>query len=386
MGNQNKKQTIITSIPFQNLKDLPIPLDKSQCLLHKQEILICGGNNERACYSYHTLKNEYKFICEYPKNVELFGHCVVKLMDNNKDSNEITLLSFGGCEYAKRHTLIMKYVSVWNNDNKMNQSKKYNQWIPFKDNNNNIIHIGRDEDDYFRVRAVIGGSNNNLLFIAYYPKNISVFDLNTFKWIKHYTFQNNTSCHCFISKLENRQIIMKTNNKNYEMILFSDNIIFSIKYNEDNNNFQCEQIHDCNNIAKFKNCAYVRINDNILFFGGNDGYVISKSIYKYSIHENILTIFDLTLHIPLYNCFGILNEDNTYIHIIGGNNFKRDKISIHMKTKVSDWRNSSQLVIFFFNICIYIYFFFCDQTYIVLKLINSQIMKYNLLFNIGFEF
>ncbi|ETO36801.1 hypothetical protein RFI_00261, partial [Reticulomyxa filosa] len=95
---------------FQTLMESPILLDQSQCVLHKHELLICGGKGERACYSYHTLKNEYKFFCDYPIGVELEGHCVVKLVDSNsnkdKDNNQITLLSFGG---YNKHTLVMKY-------------------------------------------------------------------------------------------------------------------------------------------------------------------------------------------------------------------------------------------------------------------------------------
>ncbi|ETO02869.1 hypothetical protein RFI_34544, partial [Reticulomyxa filosa] len=72
MGNRNTTH-------FQTLKELPTPLSQSQCVLHKYEILICGGYDQRACYSYHTLKNEYKFICKYPIGVGLYGHCVVKL-------------------------------------------------------------------------------------------------------------------------------------------------------------------------------------------------------------------------------------------------------------------------------------------------------------------
>ncbi|ETO11531.1 hypothetical protein RFI_25845 [Reticulomyxa filosa] len=45
----------------------------------------------------------------------------LKLIDNNnKDSNEITLLSFGG---EHKHTLMMKYVSVWSNDNNNNDNE-----------------------------------------------------------------------------------------------------------------------------------------------------------------------------------------------------------------------------------------------------------------------
>ncbi|ETO34215.1 hypothetical protein RFI_02880 [Reticulomyxa filosa] len=104
MGNRN-------TIHFQSLKELPTSLYQAQCVLHKHEILICGGYEQRACYFYHKVKNEYKFICECPSNFTLNGHCVVKLVDNN---NKITLLSFGGYKGTK-YTLMMKYVSVWNN-------------------------------------------------------------------------------------------------------------------------------------------------------------------------------------------------------------------------------------------------------------------------------
>ncbi|ETO07591.1 hypothetical protein RFI_29802 [Reticulomyxa filosa] len=85
--------------------------------------------------------------------------------NNNKDSDQITLLSFGGhC----KHTLVMKYASVWSNI-----SNNYNEWISLADNHNHQIVIGRD-DDYKGIRAVIGGSNNHLLFITYVKNNISI--------------------------------------------------------------------------------------------------------------------------------------------------------------------------------------------------------------------
>ncbi|ETO34805.1 hypothetical protein RFI_02282 [Reticulomyxa filosa] len=159
MGNQN-------TTSFQILKDLPTSLSESQCVLHKHELLLCGGANKRTCYSYHTLKNEYKFICKYPRDVELNGHCVMKLVDNdNEDSNQIILLSFGG--YPK-HTLTMKYVSIWDNmSNKSNDSNNFNEWI-------HQFIIERNKYHYYGgLRAVIGGRNNNLLFITY-PNYICV--------------------------------------------------------------------------------------------------------------------------------------------------------------------------------------------------------------------
>ncbi|ETO15541.1 hypothetical protein RFI_21822 [Reticulomyxa filosa] len=162
---------------FQTLKELTIPFIKSQCVLHKHEILICGGYDQNSCYSYHKIKNEYKFICDFPNDVILWGHCVVKLVYNNKDSNQVNLLCFGG---HFKHTLIMKYVRVCDNLSKENNQ---NKWTPFTDNNN-IIKIEKDSNNYYVVLAVLGGINNNLLFITYYPHCIIVFDLNTYQFIK----------------------------------------------------------------------------------------------------------------------------------------------------------------------------------------------------------
>ncbi|ETN97482.1 hypothetical protein RFI_40047, partial [Reticulomyxa filosa] len=101
------------------------------------------------------------------------AYCVVKLVDNNKDSNQITLLSFGGPKFRNRHTL-MKYVKLNN----------YNKWTPFTDNHNNTIIIGRNDNDYEVVRAVIGGSNNHLLFITFQFNNIiALYSIQENKWM-----------------------------------------------------------------------------------------------------------------------------------------------------------------------------------------------------------
>ncbi|ETO14149.1 hypothetical protein RFI_23220 [Reticulomyxa filosa] len=142
---------------FQTLEELPTQLTESQCVIYKHEILIRGCQDESACCSCHTLKNEYKFICEYPSDVDL----KVQLVDNNnnnKDSNQITLLSFGG---ANKHILVMKYVSVWINiSNKSNELSNYNQCVPFTYNHNYPVIIGRYNDNYRLMRALIGGISN----------------------------------------------------------------------------------------------------------------------------------------------------------------------------------------------------------------------------------
>ncbi|ETO36311.1 hypothetical protein RFI_00751 [Reticulomyxa filosa] len=188
---------------------------------------------------------------------------------------------------------MMKYVSVWSDDNnsgdknenenqnetnkskklnELNKSNNYNEWVPFTDNHNHPIILGRDRDDYRGMRAVIGGFNNHLLFITYPDNNISVFDLNTFQFIKHDQLPTDyIGYHCFVSKSENGQGqgMMKTNQKNkqnYQMLLFCMETGLSIEYDEDNNTFQFYQLLVCDDIALLICYAYVRINDIILFF------------------------------------------------------------------------------------------------------------------------
>ncbi|ETO00853.1 hypothetical protein RFI_36589 [Reticulomyxa filosa] len=135
---------LANSSTFRHLNNLPFRLYQPQCISYKYEIIICGGPFQNGCYSYNTLKQEYKHICNYPVNIQLKGHCVMKLVEN-KDDNTIILLSFGG---VSKHTLVMKYISIWNDNNAMKESIKYNKWVPFTDNCGNKIPIGRAEDDY----------------------------------------------------------------------------------------------------------------------------------------------------------------------------------------------------------------------------------------------
>ncbi|ETO24695.1 hypothetical protein RFI_12465 [Reticulomyxa filosa] len=334
-----QSQHLTTSTPFQSLKALPVPLKDFSCTLHKHEIFICGGQSKKDCYSYHTIKNEYKLICKYPSSIDTDGYNVLKLVDNNsKENNEITLLSFGGSSYLKKHAFVMKYISVWSNsdDNGINKSNNYNQWVPFTDNYGHPIYIGRDEDNHRGMRTVIGGSNNHLLFITYASNNISVFDLNTFQIVAHTLLPAYSwiQYHCFVPKPE----MMKTNKKKiYEMLLFCAKTGLLIEYNEDNNTFQFHQLPVCKDIEPFYQYAYICVNDIILFFGGHYwkdcNHFISKSVHKYSIQENSWTTFQNTLPSQLYGCVAILSEDNTHIHIIGGQNNEKTTVPTHVKTK-----------------------------------------------------
>ncbi|ETO34588.1 hypothetical protein RFI_02503 [Reticulomyxa filosa] len=319
-----------TTTPFETLASLPIPIANTQCVIHKYEVLICGSFYNDVCYSYHTVKDQYKQICVYPTNIRLRGHSVVKLVNNN-DSNDITLLSFGG---DHKHTLVMKYISVWEDENRIKKTQNANQWVPWIDANNKKISIGRLQDDYYGVRAVIGGSNNNLLFITYCPNNIDVFDLNALKYIKHSNLPNESASiyyHCFVSTTDSDK------DKN-QMLLFCYKTGLSIEYNEDTNTFSFQKLPVCSALFSFNRYGYVRICDAILFFGGNNENKNNalKTIYSYSITRNKWKKLEYILPMPLSYCFVTLNADNTYVHIIGGFNGKRD-LSTHIKINIDKW-------------------------------------------------
>ncbi|ETO23822.1 hypothetical protein RFI_13343 [Reticulomyxa filosa] len=264
--------------PFETLTSLPRPFSQAQCVVHKHEILICGGFQNNECYSYHTIKEQYKHICSYPKEMLFSGHTVVSRVEASS-SRAITLLSFGG---HPKHTLVMKYVSVWENDkddsadtSDTEKIKDWNQWLPLTDNQNNRIQIGRNGDNYFGVRAVIGGSENNLLFITYRPSNIDIFNLDTLQYINHYTFpyeKHVVFCHCFVSIPEN---------KVSTMILFSEKTGLSIEYDEDTNTFEFYKLWVCTNIRPFKRYAYVNVNQFIFFLV--DGMKIRARLLRFQM-------------------------------------------------------------------------------------------------------
>ncbi|ETO16850.1 hypothetical protein RFI_20488 [Reticulomyxa filosa] len=124
MAKQTKSKTEQSrqiTTHYQVLKELPTTIRNSQCVLHKHELFICG-----------VLIEELVILIIYSKTNSM------KLVDSNsnndKDNNQITLLSFGGNK--DKHTLVMKYVSVWSddnnndeyqNENETNKSKKFNK-------------------------------------------------------------------------------------------------------------------------------------------------------------------------------------------------------------------------------------------------------------------
>ncbi|ETO30147.1 WD-40 repeat-containing protein, partial [Reticulomyxa filosa] len=210
-----------------------------------------------------------------------------------------------------------------------------NEWIPFinnnnnDNNNNNNINIGLKPDNYAGVRAIISGSNNHLLFIVYPSRNFCIFDLNKYQIIKngYLSINCDLTFPCFILKKEN------------EMLLFCRNKGYLLTYNEKTCTISSKKIWICSPMQLLSYYAYIHINNNILFFGGYDGFrseSVSKSLYKYSIEENTWTQLEYTLPLPLYACSAIINEqkDDTFIHIIGGQSNDNILLSTHMKINI----------------------------------------------------
>ncbi|ETO04736.1 hypothetical protein RFI_32661 [Reticulomyxa filosa] len=348
-NNSSAKQSVHTNTEtlFNNLASLPTPLSDGQCVFHKNEILICGGYRNNECYSYHTVTNRYKRICSYPSEVTLLGHTVVKRV-NTSNANDITLLSIGGqAEYKPKHTLMMRYVSVWDDKAsaiEKDKGKPYNQWVPFTNNEDKVILIGRKQDDYRGARAIIGGSNNNLLFITYRPNNIDLFDLNTFKYVSNSTLPigNCIWYHCFVSthKANETEDIQSKKNE-HEMLLFCDKMGLLINYHEDNNQFRFCKIRVCSTLRLFSFYTYFYINDFILFFGGHGGVdaVASNKAYRYSVAQNKWMQFEHNLPIGMYGSAGALDEGNAFVHIVGGRDDNDCILSTHIKTNVKKWMN-----------------------------------------------
>ncbi|ETO20500.1 hypothetical protein RFI_16717 [Reticulomyxa filosa] len=318
---------------FESLASLPTRILHPQCIMHNQEILICGGNYVSDCYSYNILNNKWKIINSYPKSILLIGHCVVKL-HSNKKANEMTLLSFGG---QQNHALTMSYRSVWDNKDKR---KHVNQWFPLTKRNGKRVSIGRKQDDYEGARAIVGGANNHLLFITHPPKNMAVFNLDTFQMVKVVQLPlsgeyNQSWYHGFVCKASTPK------NAKSEMILFCERKVLLIEYDEDNSNhFRCNDMVTYATTQPCSEYAYVRVDCSVLFFGGcsKDGTADSKTVYRYSVEHNNWMKYDATMPLPLRACTSVLSEDCSFVYIIGGGrDYNKQETALLLRTKVQDW-------------------------------------------------
>ncbi|ETO01705.1 hypothetical protein RFI_35734 [Reticulomyxa filosa] len=118
----NSKNVQCHLIYYQTILDCQFVSPNVNCLkkidittyLFNEEFLICGGKQTNDCYSYHTLKKEYKFICSYSNDFQFNGHCVVQLNYSQTNPNKIHLLSFGRQDTnIMKQTFSIKYKSIF---------------------------------------------------------------------------------------------------------------------------------------------------------------------------------------------------------------------------------------------------------------------------------
>ncbi|ETO08783.1 hypothetical protein RFI_28603 [Reticulomyxa filosa] len=321
----SNKKKMDNDFPFQSLPPLPVPLSLTQCVAYDNEILICGGYNKPNCYSYHVLQNEYKLICSYPIDIKLEGHCVIKIGGNIEDDT-ITLLSFGGQNVdQKKHTLVMKYMSVWKPKRELN-GEVLNQWIPLIHNGKTVI-IGRKKDHLQGVRGIIGGKKGNLLFLTHWSNKMDVIDLNTYEYITTASknelpiprSDHGLQFHCFVSPAQSYINGRETSSKT-EMLLISFNVGLHIIYDEDTSSFVVQQLPVSKEIASFNCYAYIRVDHFIVFFGGysNARKAYTSSVYTYSIRDKAWAKCTHTLPQALGWNACVMAKDNKTLHVLGG--------------------------------------------------------------------
>ncbi|ETO25136.1 hypothetical protein RFI_12009 [Reticulomyxa filosa] len=278
---------------FKKLRDIPVCMEGLQCMRYKNELIICGGTNNSNCYSYHLRKREYKFICAYPKGTKLKEHVVIKFGDTS--SGRITLLSFGG--YYK-HTLQMDYQSVWEKP-----KEHLNEW------KNCHYEIGEADDNLFQARALIGGNNNNLLFVIYNPGYILALDIeNSFKCVAKRRLPIDGICggSCFV-KCKDKMIFLN----------YYHNV--AITYNDSNHQIEFRTFSVDHDVRHYCSFSYVYINEVIVIFGGfASGEHHSEKIFVYSVKRNKWKTSSEILPIGLFNSSAVLHDIHRCAHILGG--------------------------------------------------------------------
>ncbi|ETO03400.1 hypothetical protein RFI_34010, partial [Reticulomyxa filosa] len=326
---------------FQISPKLPVGFEKAQAIAFKDEILICGGSNTGQCYSYHTQKKKYRRMCSYPENVQLNGHCVLQWSDPRINLNTINLLSFGGQPEKKdKYAFKMKYQSVWGNFNAKSQWEQCH------------FQIGDFEDNLVGARGLIGGKDNNLLFITHFPKKIQVINLETGSILNKSTtnvlpvetYQFGINYHCFVP------LTIKNDCVTNCFILFCYNTGLLINFNEHNRTFEYEKLPICPALKDSNFYSFVHHNDYIFLLGGKDSANnIHKKVWKYSMKYKTWSECEDTLPIENWDSFAVIDKDNT-IHNFGGidiNGYVQKKpmhVSMQQLLNVGEKEKQSKLI------------------------------------------
>jgi len=244
------------------------------------------------------------------------------------NSDYFILLSFGGYSVKNYHTMLMKYKSVWENENEnessSNKQTNTNEWIPLP---NQIIFGRRYNHDLGGAGASIGGENQNLLFIAHYPENIDIIDLESFQYLEN--IQNNILpfkffYHCFVSL-----------NKN-QFISISGDQSTLIEYNETNKEFSYHTLPSCSYLKGCNQYSYVFWNDYIIILGGNNSSKFMDEIKLYNVKEKKWQECDIKIPVAISGSVAVVNECDLSIHLIGGLNKEGGVLDTHYVLKIKE--------------------------------------------------
>ncbi|ETO18778.1 hypothetical protein RFI_18469, partial [Reticulomyxa filosa] len=346
---------------LQSLPELPDLFSAPRCIMFNDEILICGGPETNKCYSYHTLRKQYKYICSYPSDISLRGHCVLQWKHSQTKVNEIHLLSFGGQgKDIIKQTFSMTYQSVWDNNSYQNvwyingyqrnfksEPSSFVQTLNIWNRHEQDNKIGTIEDDLEGVCGLIGGKNNDLLFITHNPQNIEVIDLKIMKPLigirnnimsikKH---QYGIYYHCFVPLTMNNEKVIN------HFLLFYPNTGLLIKYDEQNKTFDYEELPICPYLQNIRSYSFVYCNDCIFIFEGLNivSFYRSKNVDMYSMKDKIWSKCNFILPKETSATFALLDNNNMNVHIIGGKNAQNETQRTHLRINAFELFEKSQL-------------------------------------------
>ncbi|ETN97414.1 hypothetical protein RFI_40115 [Reticulomyxa filosa] len=236
-----------------------------------------------------------------------------------------------------KKTFSMKYKSVWEISDSKSEHQSFNTWI----RHNQDTNIGKLEDDLIGVRGLIGGINNDLLFITYSPKNIKVIDLKTMKPLTG--IKNNIipifgiDYHCLVPLTMNNEKLIN------HFILFCRNTGSLIKYDEQNKTFHYQKLPICPGLNN--SYSFVHLYDFIFSFGGfNSKFERIKNVYKYSMKEKTWNECKFTLPMEISDSFAILSGNDKNVHVIGGKNAKGKRQEMHVSVNVEQLFEKSEFL------------------------------------------
>ncbi|ETO24301.1 hypothetical protein RFI_12854, partial [Reticulomyxa filosa] len=303
---------------FKKEVDLPENFSYAGCVSWKDEILICGGYLNNACYSYNVKRQEYKKICHYPEGVKLFGHMVVAYGEGGEKVNgkeSLKLLSLGGGDSFALgyHTLQMTYVSVWDNEEANKNYEGVNEWKALP---NNQIFGKKNRDNLEGVRGVIGGEHNDLLFLTHRAKQIDVINLKSFEYVEspknsYLPISSGFLCyHAFIA-------IRKTT-----FVLICEKEALQIQYDQLQNSFSYQNLPSCDSLKDVYNFGFINLLSDIFLFGGwNDSVPLGSVVFTLYIYHHEQKEWE-QVKFPnmqsLSGSTGIFSNCDSAIHLLGG--------------------------------------------------------------------